>query len=98
MIRILIYSPALTQHVESFPAQVVAFAFSRFRRPIPFGYTSPRLFPVSPQAPRREHQAAPGGTAGFCFPGLLPQSKCGSPFPKSSPGHLGAAIPRVRPG
>jgi len=31
-------------------------------------------------------QAAPGGTAGFCFPGLLPQSQCGSPSQKAALG------------
>ena len=55
----------------------------RLRVPAPASLIS---LPVSPRAPRRENQAAPGGTAGFCFPGLLPQSQCGSPSHKAALG------------
>ena len=65
-----------------FPAPM----YRGFRRLNRFRHTPPRLFPVSPRAPRRENQAAPGGTAGFCFPGLLPQNECGSPSHKAALG------------
>ena len=67
MICVLIYSPSFAWQPGSSPAQVVVAAVQRFRRPIAFRHTLPRLFPVSPQAPRRDHQAAPGGTAVLCF-------------------------------
>jgi hypothetical protein len=50
------------------------------------GTAIPVSLPVSPRAPGREKQAAPGGAAGFCFPGLLPQSQCGSPSQKAALG------------
>jgi hypothetical protein len=77
MISVLIYSLSLASQRDSSPAQSLRPAVRRFCPFIVFRHTSPRLFPVSPQAPRREHQAAPSGTAGFCFPGLLPKASMG---------------------
>jgi hypothetical protein len=68
MTCILIYSSSLASQLGFLPRfGCLPSAVPRFRRPIPSRHTSPRLFPVSPQAPRREYQAAPGGTAVLCF-------------------------------
>ena len=67
MIYVLIYSPSFTSQRGSSPAKVVAVRSPAIPPTHAFRHTSPRLFPVSPQAPRREHQAAPGGTAVLCF-------------------------------
>jgi len=59
------------------------------------------FFYRSSRAPRRESQAAPGGTTVFCFgcAALRVLAPPGSgPLQESTPGHLGAAFPRVRSG
>ena len=59
------------------------------------------FFSSSSLAPRRERQAAPGGTAVFCFGfaslRVLVPPIHGRP-PRKPTLALGAAIPRVRPG
>jgi hypothetical protein len=67
MIRIFIDSPSFAWQPGSSSDQVYAARCSAVPPPIAFPNTLPRLFPVSPQAPRREHPAAPGGTAVLCF-------------------------------
>ena len=59
--------------------------------------THPPSFTRLSSGTAKEHQAAPGGTAGFCFSDSFPKTSVG-PLPQSSPWQLGAAIPRVRPG
>jgi hypothetical protein len=51
-----------------------------------FRHRHPHFSTLLSSGTARENQAAPGGTAGFCFPGLLPQSQCGSPSHKAALG------------
>jgi hypothetical protein len=67
MTCVLIDRPSFAWQRDPSTAQVVAARSPAIPPPIAFRHTLPRLFPVSPQAPRREHQAAPAGTAVLCF-------------------------------
>jgi len=67
MICVLIDCPSFASQRDSSTAHVVAVRSPAIPPPMSFRHTSPRLFPGSPQAPRREHQAAPGGTAVLYF-------------------------------